>query len=236
MQRTVNEIAIEMHEDLGNPDAKVELSITKAERQWYKALAEFNYLVGRWNFRTFSAPANQSTYSVATVFASATDGVQSVRQVFFPEESVVESFGIEGLSSDVDEILRGSYESTAIKETLIKKAIPKDFQFITPDTLMLIPAPTEDSTYLALLQENYTPNSLDDRYETIVTDYAKVLCLEIIANARARLNTPMRVGETVKYSNREATLYKQAELMRNRFYSRCDELILSRGMFNDFSR
>lgn len=104
----------------------------------------------------------------------------------------------------------------------------RDFQFIDPDQLLLLPAPVDSGALLMLIQTDFTTDTLSDRYERIVTDYAIARCQDVIGNARARLNTPQRNGDLVKYASREKSAYAMSANGKAKFENECAAINIKR--------
>ena len=227
MTKTVNQIVAEILEDLGTP-APNELTSTIATRQWTNAFNEFNKRVGEWILTSAKLTANTQNYNMATLISGKT--VRDVKYVFngnsiYSEEvgGVTEYYMTVGLTttaltgSDIDVINAAKDELSEI-----------GFNFIAPSTLIMLPPPTEAVNMLMLLQVDYTTALLPDEYEAIVTRYAKALCQEIVGNARARLNTPMRQGDYITFSKRELGQYDRADSGYELFTKECDCIVASR--------
>lgn len=104
----------------------------------------------------------------------------------------------------------------------------RDFQFLDPDTLLLVPAPVDSGALLVLIKADFSSATLPDMYERIVTDYAIARCQDIVGNGRARLNTPQRQGDFIKYASREKTAYQLSAAGKKKFEDECAAINIKR--------
>ena len=162
-------------------------------------------------------------YATGTLLASATYFEQTYRYVDYDNENQVP---IESFSTLYDDTALAFISN--LENESNSQLYDRDFQFIEPDLLLLIPAPIASGTILVLLQTDYSFDTLPDVYEPIVTEYAMALCQEIIGNARARLNTPQRSGDLVKYASREKWSYQAAERGYKAFDNECNRINVRR--------
>lgn len=133
--------------------------------------------------------------------------------------------------NDAITISTGDQSLQIISELQTKGADPlyeRDFQFIDPDQLLLLPAPVDSGFLLTLIQTDFTQATLPEIYERIVTDYAIARCQDVIGNARARLNTPQRSGDLVKYASREKSAYQMSAVGKLKFDNECASINIKR--------
>lgn len=248
MNRTVAEIIAAMTDELGCPSPETELSEETMTNQWNYALEEFNERVGNLSLRLFAIAPGQQLYKLANMFPTLPTA-RKVTKVYFydgaetPFLDVAEVYAsaTEGYYDYDDEaasattyIVRDEDASLNLiadmKYTNSRSVFQKKFKFIDPSTVLLIPAPPADAsgTLLCVVISDYDTTTLPQKYERLVTDYAKALCQEIIANARASAATPMRFGDFVRYASREKYQYSKAEQGRCEFERRCNEIIANR--------
>ena len=250
---SMTDITNRMFVELGRPNPETELSKEDMEKQWKLALDEFNELVGNWQLRLLQVTAGEQRYNIEEWFPALY--VRKVLDVYYNADSTLNSimeeykyyynpyyysyysyydYDSEGGTNVAAPQTRTTDCSYNLLEDIKAKCslVQRDFNFISPTTLILLPAPHTNGTVLLLVQEDYTYVTLPDQYELIVTDYAIGRCQRILANARTRLATPMRSGDFIKHAvrNREyhnVGMWKEAHEI---FKQKCDIIVTERMM------